>query len=279
MCRRPASVGLITGISVHKSFLHSSVASSTVNTTTGFRPILLVEPLETKKYLLKDGNTIKTIVSGVLLDLGQVPATQAMFGTNGLTDLSVVTDAILRQLSVPELLCYSTSTAQKQVKLTAVPYPKLVLASGDIRLDYVENIDNFTLTYNQSGSGLIRLIASVDGGVTWKTYANGVWSTVNHNDLSEVKTSGIPPDVFNSIPFADWMALLGTGKTIRFGYYLEVGVSTDVATTDRLIAQFDMLGSWDLAQPYIDFSYRYTNNSTAQVKLFANGSYKVNYQS
>jgi len=231
---------------------------------------------ETVKYLFQDGDTIKRYSDGTWVDVGPAPVTQTMFDTYGMDSLVGVN---ISTLVAPQLLVWTDGTNSKTCRLTATPYPKLVLASGDIRLDYIENIDGFILTYNQSGSGLIRLIVSVDGGVTWKTYSNGTWSTINHNNLAEVRANGIPPNVFNFIPSTDWMTLIGTSKTIRFGYYLEMDAATDAAATDKLSAQFDMLGSWDLAQPYVDFSYRYTNNSTVQVKLFANGSYKVNYQS
>lgn len=230
---------------------------------------------ETVKYLFQDGDTIKKYADGAWVDVGPAPVTQEMFDTHGMSSLVGVD---VSPLTAPQLLVWTDGTGSKTCRLTAVPHPKLVLASGDIRLDYVENIDSFNLIYNQTGGGVIRLIASVDGGVTWKTYSNGVWSTINHNDLAEVKANGIPPDVFNSIPSADWMTLIGTSKTIRFGYYLEMNASTDVAATDKLSAQFDMRGSWDMAQPYVDFIYRYTNNSTMQVRLFNNGSYKINYQ-
>lgn len=250
----------------------------------GYRPYIYSAVY---KYLFEDGTDIKkwdnTLTTPAWVVVGTSPVTQEMFDSYGMDEvaLAAVNDAALKSLtsSTPKLLVWTDDLfLTHSIQLTAIPPAKLVLASGDIRLDYVENVDGFTVTANQTGNGVIRLIASVDGGVTWYTYSSGVWSVINHNDLAEVKANGIPPDVFNLIPSADWMVLIGTSKTIRFGYYLEIDTSTDVAATDRLTAQFDMLGSWDMAQPYVDFVYRYTNNSTVQVRLFNNGSYKINYQ-
>jgi hypothetical protein len=86
---------------------YASVASTTANTTTGFRPVLLIEFLIKVKYLILDGTEYKSIDDGILTTRCTVSddaATQeAAFTTYGMDNLSGWTDGLRSQLSSPAI--------------------------------------------------------------------------------------------------------------------------------------------------------------------------------
>lgn len=160
---------------------------------------------------------------------------------------------------------------------TAVPFAKLIKANGDISLESIEVIDSLQVTASTSGAGVVKMIASSDSGVTWKSYYNGAWTTVTDTDLSDVKTKGMSPTVFSALTNTEWQQLISSSKKVRFAYYLEIDSVSDSASTDKLVLQFDALGSWK-AMPYGgDWEYEMISLKRARVYIYANGSYKINY--
>lgn len=80
------------------------------NTVTGFRPVLVAESLTQpiqNKYLIQDGNEVKTFLNNTWSTIGTAPATKAMFD-QGLS-VSSLTAETLQQLNSPrpELLCWT----------------------------------------------------------------------------------------------------------------------------------------------------------------------------
>jgi hypothetical protein len=181
----------------------------------------------------------------------------------------------LRELDNPKILAWADDTDNtKQVKTTAAPYGQLVLPNDDLLISDVDSFDSFSVTSNISGNGIIRIIVSVDSGATWKVY-NGGWQDIT-TDKYVVKDGGMNISTFNGLTSTDWNNLRGTSDTIRFGYYLEVDNSSDIAETDVLEMQADMKGTWKKCNPN-DYDYEYAYNNKIVVKLLVDGSYKINY--
>lgn len=231
----------------------------------------------TASFLVQDGTDIKSISGGSWSVVGTAPATQAMFDANGMTDFSVLSDANIRTLTsdTPKILYYTQATAPTST-VTAVPNDKLIFPTGDIDLTSAQGINTVTLTASQSGAGAVRLIVSVDSGVTWKTWS-GAWTDIDSSDLAAVKAGGMDAATVNARVRADWDALMGTSKLIRFAYYLGMDASTDTASTDELSMNLEMLGTWQSTLPGTDYTYEYPDNTTLRVKFLANGDFKVNY--
>lgn len=94
-------------------------------TALGFRPVLLVTEYTTK-YLFQDGVNIKTYdVTNGWTTVGQAPATETMFLTKGMNDLSLIGNTAIQQLSSPTLLFYTQSTNATSATMTTTGVPKI----------------------------------------------------------------------------------------------------------------------------------------------------------
>ncbi|MFL0252944.1 hypothetical protein ACJDT4_21280 [Clostridium neuense] len=99
--------------------------------------------------------------------------------------------------------------------ITKVKPNDQILYSNDIDFKNIKNIKSLKLLTNDNN---IKVICSVDKGVTWKTYYNGQWKETK--DEIEVFThEGMTPNIFNSIKEL-WNKLIN-GSTIRFAYLID----------------------------------------------------------
>jgi hypothetical protein len=190
----------------------------------------------TYKYLFQDGSDIKKYNGTSWSVIGTVPVTQAMFDSDGMRDLSVITDAAIKVLTSnqPKLLV-STNAGTVAGTITAVPNGRVILPSGDIDVP-VQGFTSLQITAILSGAGDLKILASVDGGTTYKAWNGAAWATVA-TDAAAAKAGGMTPTVLNAITAAQWMQLIGTSSKIRFAYYLEQALSTDTAAADLITIQ------------------------------------------
>lgn len=148
--------------------------------------------------------------------VGIAPANKAMFDTDGMTDLSIITNEAIQQLASnePELLCWTDEeNANRSLNLTAVPLPQLLLAKEDIEVAELESI-SIDAVVNQSDNDL-KIALSGDSGENWAGKA-----AVNINDLSNFKTNGLSFSEFNALSKEQLKSLCPNGK-IRMAFYLE----------------------------------------------------------
>ena len=228
------------------------------------------------KYLFQDGETIKTYIDSTWQTVGTTLVTQTMFSLGGLTSLSTITKTVISQLTNPKLLI-SQASLPVSVVITATPSPKLILSTIDTDLNnpvMINNINSITLVNTLSGAGVIRVIVSPDSGVTWKTYFNGEWIMVDITDLPAIKANGIMPGNLALINNNVWNALISSTMKLRFGYYLEQGINTDIAKIERIVAILDMNGYW-IKIPTTDYFYQYNHANNLQVNLKSEGTYKI----
>lgn len=232
-----------------------------------------------KFNLIQEGTTIKTFNGTSFTTIGSAPVTDTMFQNNGFTDFTGLTKDKLSSLSSPKILTKKADSTTSNIKVTGTPLGKLILAANDITFsDTVSNIDKFTLSSTNSGTGIMKIITSFDSGTTWKHYntANSAWETVDKNNLAEVEALGNAVSEFNALGNSVWdSAILSAGKKVRFGYYLEANATTDVVETDLLTMQVDMNGSWVLCKVGTDFTYSYMDTENMKVNLISNGDFRI----
>lgn len=210
--------------------------------------------------------------------VGTAPATAAMFTANGFSSFSGITDADIRSLTsnTPKFLEYPSASAPVP-SVTAVPNDRIVFPTGDLDLSSADSVASVSITANQTGGGVVRLIVSPDSGTTWYTWNGTTWATIDSTNLATVKASGMTPATVNARVQADWTSLLGTSKLIRFAYYLGMNASSDTANTDLLTMTLNMTGYWSSTVLGTDYTYEYPGNTTLRVKFLVNGDFKVNY--
>jgi len=158
-----------------------------------------------------------------------------------------------------------TSGTDKILKITAVPLDRILIPKGDMNLSNIANIDYFNLT---ASSGL-RVICSIDSGVTWKTFKGTSWENVNLT-VNDIENNGIDVSTFNSISSIYWNMLIIANK-VRFAYLL-----CDTVSIDELKIQYDAQGYWIEAKE-TTYDVIYASNSLLQVKLYFSGDVKINY--
>lgn len=231
------------------------------------------------RYLIQDGEEIKKYTE-LWEIVGPAPATETVFDTHGMTDLSIIPDSAIFELTDPKLLFWTDDINNScSMILTALPTGRIIYPSDDMPIGSIEGVESFTLTFNQTAGGLILLLASTDSGETWRAWDGSAWITVDDTNLAEVKSKGMSPVVLNNLTREHWDALFAdqAKKKLRFAYYLEQDSTADAASTDNLVGTFEMKGSWDgaiLGQEYI---YGYPDNTVLTIKITADGDYKINY--
>lgn len=167
--------------------------------------------------------------------------------------------------SISNLSMVTNGDNSKTLDVTAMATDRLLIPKGDLNLSNVANIDYFSVT---AASGA-KLICSIDGGITWKTFNTDHWEDVNLT-VSDVTTKGMTVAAFNAINSLYWNMLVTTNK-IRFAYLLQ-----DSNTIDQLTIQYDCPGYWMEAKN-TEYDVIYASNSLLQVKLYISGDIKINY--
>lgn len=165
----------------------------------------------------------------------------------------------------------NTDGVNEIITLTAIPPDRLLIASGDKDLSYVQNIDYFKIT--GTGSNL-KIVCSVDSGESWKTFNTDHWEDINLA-VEDVKARGIDIATFNAINSTHWN-LLNTNKKIRFTYLLSMDNTSDVKNIDNLELQYDGKGKWVQALES-EYNVVYSSNTLLQVFLKFSGDVKINY--
>lgn len=152
------------------------------------------------------------------------------------------------------------------MNINAIPNDRLLIPVGDLNLSNVNHIDYFNLVATGSN---IRVVCSVDSGVTWKTFKVDHWEAINLT-VDDVKINGIDIDTFNVINDTYWNELVTTNK-IRFAYLMQ-----DLNSIDQLSLKYDGQGSWIQAKD-AEYDVIYASNSLLKVKLYFGGDIKINY--
>lgn len=229
------------------------------------------------KFLIKSPNNhILTYdsVANSWADLGPATLTESYFKANGFSALPSV---LKIQEVIPGDILYWTDDLSSifSVSIGATLPAKLILAKNDINLASVEQINSMTLVSTSTANSKLKLILSNDCGLTYKSYFNGLWVVVDVNDINDVKAKGMDKAAVNSLTKAQILSI--KTKTLRFGYLMDLDVSTSVLNTDAVSLNVDMKGSWDEAQSYVDYKAGYPNSSMINVRLLSNGDFKINY--
>ena len=112
-----------------------------------------------------------------------------------------------------------TDMTVRKLKQVIVPKPILVKQTVDYPL--TTGVRSVVTTVVFTGTSLIRIIVSVDSGVTWNYWSGSAWIVIDPTNLATLTASTMTSAITNAITSAQWLLLVGTSKNIRFGFYLK----------------------------------------------------------
>ncbi|WP_169712530.1 LamG domain-containing protein [Parageobacillus galactosidasius] len=220
--------GTESGLILYYSFMEPTVIDKTSNKNN---PTII----NATYYQDRDISNSDPHVISEWVTLGLSPATESMFLTDGMDDLSIIDNNALQQLEsdTPKLLMYidDSNKTSASVNLTAVPKGQLIFQEGDI--DVSAGVESLSVNATVQNLSTLKIIASVDGGVTWKTFNGATWQTITP-DAASVKANGMTPDVVNGLTKEQINDLLQGSNTLRFAYYLEQDQLNDVVNVDDI---------------------------------------------
>lgn len=156
---------------------------STNNTASslGFRPVLVAEsltlPNSPKLFLIEEGAEVKKHDGSSWVVVGSAPATEEMFISNGMTDLSLIPTEAWNQLggmfSILEYIDQVENMASglkveyqdkrsvvRTAKVRAIPNPKLLLPIGDIGVGGIDSISVDVDSFGGYSSNVIPIMTS-----------------------------------------------------------------------------------------------------------------------
>lgn len=259
----------------------NTTATNYVNANSGFRPVLLVEPVPNYYLFLKEDGTAHKYDGSAIVQVSSnwSALTVAEKETLYLAASTVMPNIeLFATLGKYKIMIYSQDTAMAKPTgiITAAPKDVVVLPKGLIPIASFEGIDNVTLTNNLSGAGAILLAVTTDL-TTYKVFSGGTWVTIDITNAATFKAGGMTPAQLTALTRANWN-LLTTGKEgIGFAYLPTVEAVTDVSITDKIAFVVDMKGAWTKAVHGTDFTYAYPRNNLLRINLLTNGDYKINY--
>jgi hypothetical protein len=191
-----------------------------------------------RKYLIDDGaNGIKAWNGSTWGKVADAPVTEDIMKNNGTVTLSASRNGII--LTNPALLMWTDdlSGISHHLKTTAAPTPKLI--KQIIPYSTATGIKNVITDVNITGSSVIKVICSVDGGVSWKTWNGSSWIVVDTSTIANVKTSGMLPDAVAALISTQWLLLVGVEGDIQFGYYMEQVATNENCYIDRVRVNYN----------------------------------------
>lgn len=229
------------------------------------------------KTLLQQGQDIKKYSSAAAdwQIVGHAASlSEDMFNVYGMEDLALFNHSAFDKISGPFDLLALMKETNPSLKIAhiSVPLPKLVFGKGDIELNSIDHINSITMTLTS-----VKTIVSVDKGVTWMSWDGTAWQVVDANDLVAVKSAAMTANVINVISKDSWWLLTGVPKTIRFAYYFDTNVPSDIANVDMLKMNVDLRGRWRSAINGTDYCTDYVDSTTVDVSIYASGNFKINY--
>lgn len=152
---------------------------------------------------------------------------------------------------------------------------EIVVASGDIELEEVTNINSVSL----ASTGNVFIAFSKDEGKTWQVKnSEGAFVDIDIYNSEVFKTQGLTAAQLSAITKDEWASYRGESNKIRFSYFIYVEDLSVVSSTDLISMNVDYMARWALAGTN---EYTLDFDPVAQVyniKFVKAQDYKVKYR-
>lgn len=238
------------------------------------------------KYIIKHGNQYSNISDNKLVEI-EGTITNEFINNNGnyLPDIIDNIDIIPDKFQLLSNKSYDITISGIKSK------SELVVASDNISTKIQSHIDYFKLYSSTNENSSIKVVFSIDGGTTWKSYTSNQFVDLDidiplksYNELTtdektkwntakdKILESGISSSELSNIDFNS----LNIEK-IRFAYVLSIKNIDDNCNTTKLEWQFDAKGSMKKMK---DSEYEVTigNESLKFKSLINNDMIKLNIE-
>ena len=164
------------------------------------------------KYLMADGNDIKhwDTSSSSYVKVSELPLTADKFQNYGDDNYHKERTGLISTSPILKIWSPITEMVAPVVTQIIKPKPVIVKMKEDILFTeaYIVDIVNAVVTIDNTGSGIIVFIVSVDSGTSWKSWNGSSWMLIDITNMEDVKTKGMTVTVLQGITEAQWISLV-----------------------------------------------------------------------
>ncbi|SHF33475.1 hypothetical protein [Caloramator proteoclasticus] len=204
-----------------------------------------------EKYLIVDDDGVKTFSSGSWSKIGDLPLTEEMFLSSG---LSTIPQSYTGILGNPKLYFYTDDDDKKsnptkyilETKEVVNSKPKVIKQKSDFLIPSGKNISSITVDTSFvrrdsignpiSTNGAIKLAISLDSGASYYTYnqTSGAFEAIDINDINMFLNQGIDVNNISQLNIDLLNPLLTGSRTIRFAYIFYKPTLDDVCKLKKI---------------------------------------------
>lgn len=159
----------------------------------------------------------------------------------------------------------------KSLNINSIPNPYLIMGKGDIDISNIEALTGITLQQIQR----YKIILSFDSGTTWVSYKDGQWTTVNVNNLDDIRNKAMDKVTVDGLTRIEIEEIRQESNKLRIGYWQEQNSIDDILYTDELYLTVALNG-YDVIANQNDWSYSLTEDNMGIEYTFNNsGTYTI----
>lgn len=156
---------------------------------------------------------------------------------------------------------------------------KVVTPKKLIRLGNFEALTKASITSTVSGAAAVKVGVTTDLN-HYKAYDLGAakWKDIDMTNADAFISSAMNAADVQLIPEAAWQEILDyVDGGLGFAYCTVATTLGETCNVDKLTFTANMKGTWKSALKGTVYDYGYPLNDVLQVKLYADGNYKINY--
>ena len=156
---------------------------------------------------------------------------------------------------------------------------KVVTPKKLIRLGNFEALTKASITSTVSGAAAVKVGVTTDLN-HYKTYdlVAAKWKDIDMTSADSFISTAMNAADVQLIPAEAWQEILDyVDGGVGFAYCMVAATLTETCNVDKLTFTANMKGIWKSALHGTVYDYGYPLNDVLQVKLYADGNYKINY--
>lgn len=186
----------------------------------------------------------------------------------------------LKSFADPFKLCsLYPQNASVQGMAKGLKKEKVVTPKKLIRLGNFEALTKVSITSTVSGAAAVKIGVTTDLN-HYKAYdlVAAKWKDIDMTNADSFISTAMNAADVQLIPAEAWQEILDyVDGGVGFAYCMVAATLTETCNVDKLTFTANMKGIWKSALHGTVYDYGYPLNDVLQVKLYADGNYKINY--